>query len=151
MHEIITKEYGKMDEGHISELLEGGNQDILSKVFEVKDFMEKEIELYNTYLNKKRNIQSYIDQIKPEGYKIFPKSSIRAGTTPMPPKPEERQIKMTNSREYETSSKFKEKEKPVRASAFDPTVVNSIGRYFEQVEERSKSPISGGFKKINGN
>lgn len=97
MHEIISIEHEKMDEGHINELMEGGNEDILNKVFELKEFMATEIDLYNKYVNKNRNIQTYIDHIKPEGYKVFPKSTLKsAGQTPMPPKPQ--QIKKTNSK-----------------------------------------------------
>lgn len=65
MHEIITKEHGKMDEGHINELMEGGNEEVLSRVFEVKEFMGTEIDLYNRHINKNRDLQAYIDHIKP--------------------------------------------------------------------------------------
>ena len=39
---------------------------------------------------------------------------------------------------------------PPRQSPFNPAALNGIAQYFQDVEKKSKSPIGGGFKKING-
>ena len=59
---------------------------------------------------------------------------------------------MTQSKEYDAPSKIiKKEEMPPRASPFNPAAFNGIAQYFEDVQKKSKSPIGGGFRKINGN
>lgn len=94
--------------------------------------MVKEIQLYEAYINRNNNIRAYIDEIKPEGYKIFPREHI-PGTTPNPPL--DRKDKRNSTKEPNLSSKIRQKEEQsAKSSAFDPNVLNSFGRYFQQVE-----------------
>lgn len=73
-------------------------------MFDVKEFLDREIDLYATNMERQRNLRAYVDLIKPEGYKIFPKSSIRNTTT----KPEGGLgLQRGVTKEYNVSSKIR--------------------------------------------
>lgn len=69
--------------------------------------------------------------------------------TPGFPTPTSKIIK--KGRDNQIESKIRQKEEKVsKASAFNPSAMNTINQYFAEVEKKSRSPLATGFRKING-
>jgi hypothetical protein len=58
------------------------NEVLVSRVYDVKEFMDKETEFYDQYFDRNRNLAQYIVSVRDIGNKYFPKSSINKPSTP---------------------------------------------------------------------
>lgn len=74
MHEIIKKEVQKLNNSG-NDILQGTDSDLIGKIFEVKEFMDQEVVLYDQFIDHKRDYNTYIRQVKNRGDKVFPKSN----------------------------------------------------------------------------
>ena len=104
--------------------------------------MQTETILHRKYLDQGKDFNSYITSIMLEGEKVFPKENERKDVRTPAEDPRAAASKI--------GSGYGGKMKSEIPSGIDSRALNEVGRYFTKIEERSKSPISGGFRKING-
>ena len=158
MHQIILTKNEKF-QAMANDVLTLNDDQTADKFFTVQGFLNKEITLYQEYIDSAKDFQSYIFMIKEEADK-FPESQGKGSVTPNP---------KTNSSANAPSqpprppSKLDQKQEKALGAAMqvlgggarsgdknsDKEGLKLVAEYFTKLEERSKSPISRGFKNIN--
>lgn len=153
VHALIEKEIAKYNQMGNEDFLENNDEETVARFFNIREFMAKELEFHTRHIDRSKDFASYITEVKLEAEKLLPHSTAAAPTPKPAPQVSSKQSvppKADSHKEVEGSKLKAEAPSKQAASVIDPVALTAVSNYFTRLEERSKSPISGGFRKING-
>jgi hypothetical protein len=80
-HSIIKVELPKIN-NMATEITENPDPEFIGRFFDVSDLMQKELELYEMFIDRSRDSRSYIDELLKIGRRVFPGSVVNSKITP---------------------------------------------------------------------
>lgn len=66
-----------------NEITESTDPEFINRFFDVSELMQKEIKLYEKFIDRSRDLKSYTEELKKVGRKVFPGSVMSPKMTPM--------------------------------------------------------------------
>lgn len=82
MHGIIKVQLPKAT-NMSNEIAESTDSEFIARFFDISELMQKELELYERFIDRSRDLKSYTEELQKVGRRVFPGSAMSPKMTPV--------------------------------------------------------------------